>query len=578
MKIKKKSLLAYLSSGLLLGQLASTAMAMPPLPDPQSRPNVRLVPDEQSRPSVSPVPLPEFNPPQAPQFVLPPLAPPKKDLSSQVKVFVKKFILDGNKAISDEELTKLTKEYEGRTITTGELQELRHKMTLYYINKGYINSGVVIPDQDVKDNIITFKIVEGELTTIKIGDTKRLRKEYVNDRLRLSSGPPLNINELQERIQLLQQDAQIKRINAELQPGNKPGESILNVLVEENQPYQIAMVVDNHRSPSVGAERLSFEGFHQNLTGRGDKISYRAGATDGLNDYAVSYEIPLNALDTKLQVRYERSDSQIIEEPFNLIDIVSESRTFGINVTHPFIKTPNEELIVGLGLDLRKSETFLEGQPFTFSNSGSENGETKVSVLRFSQQYTKRTLNQVIAARSVFSLGLDAFDATTGNGEPDGQFFSWLGQFQLARRIGTEGIQMILRADMQLSEDTLFSLEKFSVGGANSVRGFRENELVRDTGIATSIEFRIPVFKDQAGLTPFQLAPFIDAGYSRNKGGNDTTTQSLLGAGVGLHWDPDPSFHAELYLARGFTGTDDSNRAHDLQDDSIHFQMSYQLF
>lgn len=566
MIFKKKTLQVFMTSGLLAGQLAGPPMAMPPSPS------------DQTRPGVTPLPRPDFNPPQAPQFVLPPLAPPRQDLSSQVTVFVKKIRLDGNKAISGEELSALTKDYEGKTITTGQLQELRHKMTLYYINKGYINSGVVIPDQDVKDNTITFKIIEGELTTINIADTKRLSKDYINDRLRLSDGPPLNINDLQQRIQLLQQDPQIKRINAELQPGNKPGESILNVLVEENQPYQIAVVVDNHRSPSVGAERLSFEGFHQNLTGRGDRLSARAGATDGLNDFAVSYEIPLNARDTKLQIRYEESDSQIIEEPFNLIDIISESRTFGVTLTHPFIKTPNEEFTVGLGLDLRKSETFLEGQPFTFSNSGSENGETKVSVLRFSQQYTKRSLNQVIAARSVFSLGLDAFDATVGRSEPDGQFFSWLGQFQLARRIGTEGTQMIFRTDIQLSEDSLFSLEKFAVGGANSVRGFRENELVRDTGIASSLEFRIPVFKDAAGLTPFQLAPFIDAGYSRNKGGGDTGTQSLLGAGVGLHWDPDPSFHAEVYFARGFTGIDDSNRAHDLQDDSIHFQMSYKLY
>jgi hemolysin activation/secretion protein len=131
---------------------------------------------------------------------------------------------------------------------------------------------------------------------------------------------------------------------------------------------------------------------------------------------------------------------------------------------------------------------------------------------------------------------------------------------------------------MQISADPLFSLEKFAVGGANSVRGYRENELVRDTGLTTSLEFRIPIFKDESGQTPFQIAPFIDYGYSRNKGGGDPAPNDLLGAGVGLRWDPDPSFHAEVYLAKGFTNVDDDNRSYDLQDKSIHFQMSYQLY
>jgi hypothetical protein len=54
----------------------------------------------------------------------------------------------------------------------------------------------------------------------------------------------------------------------------------------------------------------------------------------------------------------------------------------------------------------------------------------KVAAFRFSQEWLRRDINRVLAARSQFSLGLDAFNATINDTGTDGQFFAWLGQFQ----------------------------------------------------------------------------------------------------------------------------------------------------
>lgn len=74
-------------------------------------------------------------------------------------------------------------------------------------------------------------------------------------------------------------------------------------------------------------------------------------------------------------------------------------------------------------------------------------------------------------------------------------FFSWQGQHQLVRRVGNRGIQMISKANAQMKKDQLLPLGKFSVGGANTVRGYRENLYVRDNGVLSSLEFRIPLKK-----------------------------------------------------------------------------------
>lgn len=59
-------------------------------------------------------------------------------------------------------------------------------------------------------------------------------------------------------------------------------------------------------------------------------------------------------------------------------------------------------------------------------------GKTRVSALRFLQEWTRRSEKQVLAARSQFSFGIDAFGASLrpDGKEPDSRFFTWRGQGQ----------------------------------------------------------------------------------------------------------------------------------------------------
>jgi hemolysin activation/secretion protein len=104
--------------------------------------------------------------------------------------------------------------------------------------------------------------------------------------------------------------------------------------------------------------------------------------------------------------------------------------TLSFSVRQPLFRSPRSEFAIGVGLDLRRSQTFLlDDIPFSFSE-GPQDGQSKVTALRFFQDWVQRRPNQVLAARSQFSLGLNAFGATVNERDPDGQFFSWLGQFQ----------------------------------------------------------------------------------------------------------------------------------------------------
>jgi len=532
------------------------------------------------RPGEERPPLSASREPTLPSLALPPVTPPPGEdrLSTQVRVFVRQFQLTGNTVFADEELAQVTAPYENRRITAEELQEVRHKLTLYYVERGYINSGAVIPDQPVADGVINIQIIEGTLTDIDIGGNKRLRSGYLSNRLALGAGPPLNIQALQQRLQLLQQDPLIARVNAELVPGLKAGEGVLKVQVREETPYQFGLVFANDRPPSVGAERARLYAAHRNLTGWGDSIALWYGLTEGADDVSLAYALPLNAYDTTLTLGFIQSDSTVIEEPFADLDIDSELETYGITLSHPFYRTPQRTFSLGLSLERRHSKTFVQGIPFSFS-PGVEDGESTVTVVRFFQEWLDRRLNQVIAVRSTFSLGIDALGATiNAGGLPDGRFLAWLGQFQWARRFGERGNQVIFRTDLQLARESLLPLEKFSIGGGTTVRGYRENQLVRDNGWVTSLEFRLPIFRlplprishgPEEGMV--QLAPFADFGRSWNTDEPTPDPKTISSIGLGVRWDPSPSIHAQLYGGLALRNIDTAE--HDLQDSGIHFAL-----
>jgi hemolysin activation/secretion protein len=175
-------------------------------------------------------------------------------------------------------------------------------------------------------------------------------------------------------------------------------------------------------------------------------------------------------------------------------------------------------------------------QPFSFS-LGAHNGLATDTAIRVAQEWTHRTPTQVLVARSRFSVGIDALGATINPPPlPDGRFFAWLGQLQWVRRLSAWEIEMFFRADLQLAKDPLLPLEQIAVGGRYSVRGYRENQLVRDNGFLASVESRIPVIRGRRWAEFVQVAPFVDVGQSWNTHFPTPAPTTLASIGLGLRW------------------------------------------
>ena len=206
-----------------------------------------------------------------------------------------------------------------------------------------------------------------------------------------------------------------------------------------------------------------------------------------------------------------------------------------------------------------------------------------MSVFRGVLEWVDRSQVQVIALRSVVSVGVNLFDATTHSGAtPDSEFVSWLGQAQYVRRLDPSDTRVVLRGAAQWTDDRLLSLEKFAVGGVGSVRGYREDLQTGDRGWNTSLEFHIPVLDlppiipdSDVGGGQLTFIPFIDAGRAWNIDGVKSGT--LVSVGAGLAWDITPNVQATLFFGRGLMNRPDP-ADDNIQDIGIHFSLSANLY
>jgi hemolysin activation/secretion protein len=148
-------------------------------------------------------------------------------------------------------------------------------------------------------------------------------------------------------------------------------------------------------------------------------------------------------------------------------------------------------------------------------------------------------------------------------------------QAQYARRLTDAGTQLLARIEGQYTADRLLPIEKYSLGGHATVRGYRENVVLRDRGALASLELRAPLWRYEDKVR-VEGAVFADASWSENVGSlPDPLPASLSSVGVGLiaagPWGL--SARVDFALPNHRWLTEDA----DLQDRGIQFRVSWSL-
>ncbi|RMF24661.1 MAG: ShlB/FhaC/HecB family hemolysin secretion/activation protein, partial [Cyanobacteria bacterium J083] len=333
---------------------------------------------------------------------------------------------------------------------------------------------------------------------------------------------------------------------------------------------------DNGRSPSVGTFRRKAEIIEGNLFGYGDEVYFAYTNTDGSDVLDAAYTIPVNAYNGTVRFFYSNRDSDVIEPPFDRIDIESESELYEITYRQPIIRTPEQEFTLGITGSHRQGQTYiLDDIPFSLS-LGADEGETRISSLRFFQEWVQRSQTDVFALRSQFSFGVDLLGTTQNDDLPDGDYFAWRGQAQWVKLLDTETL-LLARTDIQLAGTDLLAQEQFGLGGIESVRGYRQDALLTDSGVLASVELRLPLYHEPQDEIVLQIVPFVDFGMGWNLSKReDPDPDHLFSVGLGLQFEY--SDHLSMRFDWGIPLVDIDSRDRTWQEQGLYFSVIYNLF
>ncbi len=543
----------------------------------------------QTRPTLPPpprpLPLPSLPSPTPSPLIFPPLPTPLSKEAIPSNIYVQKFRFAGNTIISTQDLERVTAPFAGKELSFDDLFKARDAVTNLYIERGYITSRarvLELPEnfriKQAGGAVITLQIIEGKVEAINITGSPRIRN-YVRSRLRAATSAVLNVNRLSERVLLLQVDPLIQKIAVQLLPGTHESTRILNAQVEAAPPVRVAIFLNNNRSPAVGSLERGVQLDGNSLLGVGDRFSLTYRNTNGSNQEDARITIPFNTSNGTVQLAFSNVNSHVVQEPFSQLDLTSAARAYNLSVRQPLIRQATaegtQEVAVGVVASREESETTLLNTPRPLSVGADAQGRTRISTLRLFQEYAQRRSKQVVFVRSQFSFGIGALDATVNPHPPDSNFFSWQGQGIWLRSLPNK-MTLLTRSSIQLADRPLVPLEQFVIGGATTVRGYREQGFLGNNGLLASVELGVPILSTQR-FGALRVVPFLDAGVVWGSTGTlSPASHALFSTGVGLEYNLSDHLSARLDAAVPlvtFSEPEDAWRGN-----SLSFQINYELF
>jgi hemolysin activation/secretion protein len=495
-------------------------------------------------------------------------------------VHVDRIVFKGNKALASKTLLATAAPYVGRDLSAAQIEELRELLTRQYTDRGYVNSGVMLdPAAPMHDGALHFLAVEGRIKDVRVRGLKRLRPAYVIDRLRGADDEILNVNLLRERFQRLLDDPLFTRLNSRILPGAELGEATLDLDVDRARPYALSVALNNYRPPSIGEKAYDVAGLVRDLSGWGDvldaDINGPIDGSGGLN-YSAGWAVPLNRYYTQVSFRSSYSDTVVTEEPLEALDIKSRIERQELKLTQPLWISLVHQFNVGASVAYEKNSTSVAGLPFSFL-PGAVQGVTRAVTARVAPDYSFRTEHQYLGVRLTFlhATLLDQSSTPATFAQPDHEYEVWTGQVHYLWDLPHTPLEFETRGTAQWTGARISDLHAIEVGGVDSVRGFREDELLLANVRNLNVDLRWLVMPNSGGLRPgLTLGTFFDwaSGYDV---GEPTTTFSSTGGTLRLKWT---HLQADLAVGARLIHPSFVDQQHgSWQDHGIHAQVAWAL-
>ena len=482
---------------------------------------------QTERDLVAPLPAPGVSPLRS--------GPQRQVTPSDATVQVRGFELRGHTLISTEQLLTALTPFTDRVMSLNQLKEAADAVTLTYREAGWMVRAF-LPQQEIKDGIVTIQIVEAILGGVSLqGDApKRLEAARLVRMAQgqLENGKPLNARRL-DRVLLLLDDLPGVGVTGHLVPGQRDGETDLVLAATDDKLLTGSTSVDNQGALRTGADRLSVNLAVNSPARLGDALAINAMKTQGVDYQRLGYTVPLGGDGWRWGVHLSNLNYRVISDEFASLNPNGAATTVGLDISYPLLRT----LVQNINL------------AFSYDDKRFDNTVNSVTT-----SYGIKVYNATLGWQQMDGWGGGGTSnastvLTTGQKTNDASYTKLnlsLGRLQKLR----PNLSLHVSATAQASNVNLDSSEKIYLGGATSVRAYPTGEAGGSMGHTLSLELR------QRFDSHLTLAAFYDHGRVQANADNNLSAPAspaawyLQGAGLSLGWQSPQGVDIKASLAQ----------------------------
>lgn len=464
---------------------------------------------------------------------------------------LKTVVWDPSQIITAEELEAIAAKYLG-PCNLEQLYKMVAEVNNIYSQKGYITCKAFLGPQTIKEGAVKITIIEGRNGNVAVQGNKHTKANYIKDRLSLPAGEIMSLKALNKDLLHFNGTNDVQ-LRIALQAGTEPGTTDYVITAYEPQQQVITVYSDNNGNETSGEYRAGLFYNNRSLTGVRDNLMVSLMGSEGTKAVAASYAYPVGHSGTKLRLQYSTNSVEITDGQLEPLGVKGHAYAAAVGITQPLAISEKQRSELTLDLSTQNSKTSFAGNPWL---------DDTASGVALGYAVTNYGKSHILYRKLSYTFG--GYE----NIKSESKNYNRLNSSTMYQKLYDHGQQLNVRFDGQLGfNNYLPSSQQFYIGGAYSVRGYKESALSGDRGYALGLEYSIPVFnKDTSAFV------FLDHG----KVGGDSSfdDNSLTGAGFGIK----TTFKKKIYgsLTLGFPLEKDLNGS-DVDSTRLHFVVSGQF-
>ena len=434
---------------------------------------------------------------------------------------------EGNTVYSSEVLTKFMDIQPGQVLNSVSVGQKVQGINAAYARDGYMLAhvdGIRVDDQ----GILHIHIVEGVVEDIIPAGNKKTRNKVITREFVQKKGKPFNKFLVRRSVERVYNLGFFDDVNVRMLPGEQdPNNVIIEIDVLEHKTGTITLGAGYSKSDGLMG---IVEFGEDNLRGTGDKfkVHWEIGGKKKYKNYQISYLKPwIDSKGTSLGFSFFNREDEYTdynEDGNEVAEYNKKSRGFNIS----FGRQTGEYTRDYLTLESRK-DTYKwdddDSSGFRYDkNAGKGTNWDNGSYNFASDNYVKNNFGRInsVTWQKVYDSRDNIYEPTRGRRISyttqwaghglggDFDFYKFTAEARMYKKLGAKNVLAFRARGGFIQGDAPYS-QLFTLGGADSLRGYEDDQFRGKYMYNATLEFRFPIVKKVSGVLFTDIGDAWDA-------------------------------------------------------------------